>query len=180
MPSQWHNLQCRVSALFLTTPEDGVAPSILLTVQDNRGKPFAQYLYNIPDGASRLMLEHRARPGLQLNALFLSGTSPAEAGGLGSLVLRLKQDGHANLQLVGPHGEQGGSRQLSKCVCAVVVVSMASAAAESVLTRQTGCADSSSCCQAQGALHARNAGFIPAMQPHTVALAGALPACRVR
>lgn len=113
MPSQWHNLQCRVSALFLTAPEDGVAPSILLTVQDDRGKPFAQYLYNIPDGASRLMLEHRARPGLQLNALFLSGTSPAEAGGLGSLVLRLKQDGHANLQLVGPHGEQGGSSQRS-------------------------------------------------------------------
>jgi ribonuclease Z len=112
-------VQSRVSALFLTAPEDGVAPGILLTVQDNRGKPFAQYLYNVPDGASRLMLEHRARPGLQLNALFLSGTSPAEVGGLGGLVLRLKQDGHANLQLVGPHGEQQGTvlMLISCCWC---------------------------------------------------------------
>lgn len=99
-------LQSRVSALFLTSPEDGVAPSILLTVQDSKKKPLAQYLYNVSDGASRLMLEHRARPGLQLRAVFLSGCSPAEAGGLGSVVLRLKQDGHANLQLAGPHGKR--------------------------------------------------------------------------
>jgi hypothetical protein len=98
--------QSRVSALFLTAPEDGVAPSILLTVLDNKKKPLAQYLYNVSDGSSRLMLEHKARPGLQLKALFLSGCGPAQAGGLGSVVLRLKQDGHAVLQLVGPQGEQ--------------------------------------------------------------------------
>lgn len=99
-----------MSTVFLGAPEDGVAPSILLTLQDSKKKPLAQYLYNVPDGASRLMLEHKARPGLQLRALFLSDCSPAVAGGLGSIVLRLKQDGHANLQLVGPHGKQGQAR----------------------------------------------------------------------
>lgn len=103
-------VQVRVSTVFLGAPEDGVAPSILLTLQDSKKKPLAQYLYNVPDGASRLMLEHKARPGLQLRALFLSDCSPAVAGGLGSIVLRLKQDGHANLQLVGPHGKQGQAR----------------------------------------------------------------------
>jgi ribonuclease Z len=98
-------LHTRISALFLTAPGDGVAPCILLSVEDDRKQPLAQYMYNVPDGASRLMLEHKARPGLHLKALFLSGCGPEEAGGLGSLVLRLKQDGHACLQLVGPQGQ---------------------------------------------------------------------------
>lgn len=98
-------LHPRLSALFLTAPEDGVAPSILLTVYDTKKKPLAQYLYNISEGTSRLMLEHKARPDPKLKAVFLSGCSPAEAGGLGSVVLRLKQDGHALLHLVGPQGE---------------------------------------------------------------------------
>lgn len=98
-------LQPRISALFLTAPEDGVAPAVLLTVQDSKKKPLAQYLYNVPDGVSRLMLEHKARPGLPFKAVFLSGCSPTEAGGLGSVVLRLKQDGHGSFQLVGPQGE---------------------------------------------------------------------------
>jgi hypothetical protein len=98
-------LHPRLSALFLTAPGDGVAPSILLTVYDTKKKPLAQYLYNISEGTSRLMLEHKARPDPRLKAVFLSGCSPAEAGGLGSVVLRLKQDGHALLHLVGPQGE---------------------------------------------------------------------------
>lgn len=110
-------VQVRVSTVFLGAPEDGVAPSILLTLQDSKKKPLAQYLYNVPDGSSRLMLEHKARPGLQLRALFLSGCSPAEAGGLGSVVLRLKQDGHANLQLVGPHGKQAQTSQKTEASC---------------------------------------------------------------
>lgn len=112
-------VQSRVSAVFLTAPEDGVAPSILLTVQDSKKKPLSQYLYNVPDGASRLMLEHKARPDPQLRAVFLSGCSPAEAGGLGSVVLRLKQDGHASVQLVGPQGEQQNTlRRVSHTGCA--------------------------------------------------------------
>lgn len=78
---------------------------MLLTVQDTKKKPLAQYLFNVSEGVSRLMLEHKSRPEQQLKAVFLSGSSPSEVGGLGGVVLRLKQDGHASLQLVGPQGE---------------------------------------------------------------------------
>ncbi len=93
-----------VTAVLLTAPSDGVAPAILLSVTDGKHRTLAQYLFNAPEGISRLMLEHKSRPGLHFKALFLSGTSAAEAGGLGGLVLRLKQDGLGALQLVGPAG----------------------------------------------------------------------------
>lgn len=110
----WHTAKqghscplARVSLVCLAAPSDGVAPSLLLSVQDAGRRQLGQYLFNAPEGLSRLVLEHRARPERCLAALFLSGPSPAEAGGLGGLLLRLKQDGHAALQLVGP---QGGAR----------------------------------------------------------------------
>lgn len=98
----------RIALVCLSAPADGVAPSLLLSVRDHKGRQLSQYLFNAPEGISRLMLEHQTRPGRCLRALFLSGCSPSEAGGLGGLVLRLKQDGHAALQLVGPPG--GGAR----------------------------------------------------------------------
>lgn len=94
-----------IKALFLTAPEDGVAPSVLLSVHDSKQKQLVQYLFNVPEGVSRLMLEHKARPGPRLQTVFLSGCSSAEAGGLGGVILRLKQDGHASVNLVGPQGE---------------------------------------------------------------------------
>lgn len=137
-----------MSALFLTAPEDGVAPSILLSVQDSKKKPLAQYLFNVPDGVSRLMLEHKARPGLQFKAIFLSGCSPAEAGGLGSVVLRLKQDGHASFQLVGPQGvlhsvfaglqQVGGLTQDQSGQCDVIHVQVGWADCRAADTRPAG------------------------------------------
>lgn len=95
-----------VSVTALTAPTDGVAPALLLSVADARHKTTAQYLFNAPEGISRLMLEHRTRPGLHFKATFLSGTAAGEAGGLGGLVLRCKHDGLGQLTLVGPAGEQ--------------------------------------------------------------------------
>ncbi|EFJ39949.1 hypothetical protein VOLCADRAFT_100314 [Volvox carteri f. nagariensis] len=63
-----------------------------------------QYLINAPEGFARLVLEHRCRPGPGLRALFLTDLSQAAQGGLGGLLLRLRQDGHAALRLVGPAG----------------------------------------------------------------------------
>eukprot|EP00879_Flechtneria_rotunda_P025028 GHRR01026561.1.p1 GENE.GHRR01026561.1~~GHRR01026561.1.p1 ORF type:complete len:180 (+),score=59.33 GHRR01026561.1:350-889(+) len=93
-----------VSALCLTAPADGVAPALLLSIMDTKLRMLGQYMFNAPEGISRLMLEHRARPSLHFKALFLSGISAAESGGLAGLVLRLKQDGHGSLLLAGPQG----------------------------------------------------------------------------
>jgi hypothetical protein len=95
-----------VTATVLAAPADGVAPALLLSISDSssKGRTLGQYLINAPEGVSRLMLEHKCRPGLHFKALFLSGCSAAEAGGLGGLLLRLKQDGHGAMQLVGPAG----------------------------------------------------------------------------
>lgn len=102
--SQSH-LAC-VTATVLAAPADGVAPALLLCLTDSstKGRTLGQYLINAPEGISRLMLEHKCRPGLHFKALFLSGCSAGEAGGLGGLLLRLKQDGHGAMQLVGPAG----------------------------------------------------------------------------
>jgi hypothetical protein len=95
-----------ITATVLAAPADGVAPALLFTITDSssKGRTLSQYLINAPEGISRLMLEHKCRPGLHFKALFLSGFSAAEAGGLGGLLLRLKQDGHGTMQLVGPAG----------------------------------------------------------------------------
>lgn len=93
-----------VSITVLTAPADGVSPAILLSISDSKRRTLGQYLFNAPEGISRLMLEHKTRPGLHFKALFLSGNSTAEAGGLGGMVLRMKQDGVGAVQLVGPAG----------------------------------------------------------------------------
>jgi len=53
------------------------------------------------------MLEHRVRPGLSFKAAFVSSVHSTALGGLGGLLLRLKQDGHGRMQLVGPAGTEG-------------------------------------------------------------------------
>jgi ribonuclease Z len=101
------HLAC-VTVTVLAAPADGVAPAVLLSITDSssKGRTLGQYLINAPEGVSRLMLEHKRRPGLHFKALLLSGCSAAEAGGLGGLLLRLKQDGHGSMQLVGPAGRK--------------------------------------------------------------------------
>jgi hypothetical protein len=60
------------TAQLVTAPGDGVAPAVLLTLgQRLKG----QYLFNVPEGFSRLVLEHKVRPNLNLRAVF--ATEPA-------------------------------------------------------------------------------------------------------
>ena len=61
---------------MITAPGDGVAPAVLLslpaaaaatattaTTSAASGQGHAQYLFNVPEGFSRLVLEHKLRPG---------------------------------------------------------------------------------------------------------------------
>ncbi|GLJ12775.1 hypothetical protein SUGI_0197490 [Cryptomeria japonica] len=77
---------------------DGVAPSLLVSAPKNG----PQYLFNVPEGFSRLVLEHKIRPSARLASVFLTSLRPHCAGGLGGLLLRLAGDGHGQLQLIGP------------------------------------------------------------------------------
>lgn len=58
-----------MQAQIVTAPGDGVAPALLLSLPSPAGSggggrlPPAQYLFNVPDGFARLVLEHRLRPG---------------------------------------------------------------------------------------------------------------------
>lgn len=62
----------RLEAQLILAPGDGLHPAVLLTVGDRlRG----QYLFNVPEGFSRFVLEHRVRPTLNLRAVF--ATDPA-------------------------------------------------------------------------------------------------------
>eukprot|EP00898_Chlorokybus_atmophyticus_P006625 jgi/Chlat1/6964/Chrsp52S06644 len=101
-----------VEALLLGAARDGVAPAVLLKVQ-KPGNGFstiagrhtqAQYLFNCPEAFSRLALEHKVRPSAALAAVFFTGLNPPEAGGLIGLLLRLSQDGHGEVHLIGPQG----------------------------------------------------------------------------
>ncbi|GLI68412.1 hypothetical protein VaNZ11_012800, partial [Volvox africanus] len=97
--------QQSIELKWITAPSDGVGQAILLTIR--KGKRHTtpiQYLLNAPEGFSRLVLEHRCRPGPGLRALFLTDLSQDAQGGLGGLLLRLRQDGHAALHVVGPAG----------------------------------------------------------------------------
>ena len=55
---------------MITAPGDGVAPAVLLSLPTAAaatsaasGHGHAQYLFNVPEGFSRLVLEHKLRPG---------------------------------------------------------------------------------------------------------------------
>lgn len=60
-----------------------MAPAVLLSLPgsacDGRGQAAAQYLFNVPEGFSRLVLEHRLRPGVAVSALWAMGS--CEDGG---------------------------------------------------------------------------------------------------
>ncbi len=90
-------------ATVITAPTDGVSPAVLLTVGGSKGcqvrtstppccfphlaghciqqdptlVPSAQFLFNVPSGFSRLVLEHQCRPGLGLRAAFVTGPHDA-------------------------------------------------------------------------------------------------------
>ena len=130
-----------MQAHLVTAPGDGVAPAVLLSLPASGGtsaaaasrQPPAQYLFNVPEGFARLVLEHKLRPGAHLafgiltkcvllpaaaatrdrrSSLFLAGAGlraafapdPAALAGFGGLVMRLRGEGHAQLHVVGPPG----------------------------------------------------------------------------
>ncbi|KAG2447367.1 hypothetical protein HYH02_007695 [Chlamydomonas schloesseri] len=93
-----------VEIKFISAASDGVGPALLLTIPRGRTATPAQYLVNAPEGFARLVLEHRCRPGAGLRALLLTSLTPSAQGGLAGLLLRLRQDGHAALRVVGPAG----------------------------------------------------------------------------
>eukprot|EP01018_Ginkgo_biloba_P007858 Gb_33261 [translate_table: standard] len=93
MADEW-----RYQVTLIKAEADGIGPSLLLSAP---GKG-PQYLFNVPEGFSRLVLEHKLRPSARLASVFLTSLRPQCAGGLGGLLLRLAGDGHGQLQLVGP------------------------------------------------------------------------------
>lgn len=88
-----------MQAELITAPGDGLAPALLLTL-GSRLK--AQYLFNVPEGFSRFVLEHKLRPGLGLRGVF--ATDLLCATGLPGLVMRLRGEGHGAVELFGPPG----------------------------------------------------------------------------
>ncbi|PRW45195.1 zinc phosphodiesterase ELAC 2-like isoform X2 [Chlorella sorokiniana] len=108
-----HSMQAHV----VTAAGDGVAPAVLLSLPASGGltaaaaaaaaaarQPPAQYLFNVPEGFARLVLEHKLRPGAGLRAAF--APEPAALSGFGGLVMRLRGEGHSQLHVVGPPGTQ--------------------------------------------------------------------------
>ncbi|BBN12841.1 ribonuclease Z [Marchantia polymorpha subsp. ruderalis] len=79
---------------------DGVEPALLLSAPKKK----AEYLLNVPDGFSRLALEHKSTPSGRLSCILLTSLLPAATGGFGGLMLRLRHDGHGQLQMIGPEG----------------------------------------------------------------------------
>ena len=63
-----------VGVTLLAAPADGIPPSFLLSLKPEQSylRP-VEYLFNVPCAYSRLVLEHRARPGLGLRAIFATG-----------------------------------------------------------------------------------------------------------
>ena len=96
----------RIEVTCIHAEGDGVAPCFIVSLCSDKSyvRP-CQYLFHVPEGFSRLALEHRARPGLGLRSIFITnGVSPKTIGGLGGLILRLKSDGHGEVTLIGPKG----------------------------------------------------------------------------
>lgn len=52
-------------AHLITAPGDGVGPAVLLSLPGAGAASgaSAQYLFNVPEGFARLVLEHKVRPG---------------------------------------------------------------------------------------------------------------------
>ncbi|KAK9829441.1 hypothetical protein WJX72_005893 [[Myrmecia] bisecta] len=90
-------------------PGDGIAPAVLLSIGGKKGP---QYLFNVPDGFSRLVLEHRVRPGSHIMAVFATQVQPLSMGGLSGLIMRLRSDGHDKLHIIGPSGVQALSHSI--------------------------------------------------------------------
>ncbi|KXZ48095.1 hypothetical protein GPECTOR_30g190 [Gonium pectorale] len=157
--------QPSVESKWVTAPHDGVATALLFTVRRGGAHTIpVQYLVNVPEGFSRLVLEHRCRPGPGLRAALLTDLSQAAQGGLAGLLLRLRQDGHSLLRLLGPAGLQDAVDGLSHFVRfthPTIEVSCLTAADQGV-AYEDECLEVRPLCgaaeQAGGAIRAQNGG----------------------
>ncbi|KAG7670989.1 hypothetical protein Ndes2526A_g01222 [Nannochloris sp. 'desiccata'] len=84
---------------LITAPGDGLGPAVLLSL-GTRMK--AQYLFNVPEGFSRFALEHKLRPGLGLRSVFCPDLLAST--GLPGLLMRLRGEGHGQVEILGPSG----------------------------------------------------------------------------
>lgn len=91
-----------MEGVLVTAAGDGIDPCFLLTCETNGRGPKPQYLFNIPEGFARFALEHDVRPGRELRAAFL--TDLQRATGISGLIMRLREEGHGSLELIGPEG----------------------------------------------------------------------------
>lgn len=87
---------------FVAGPGEGLAPLVILNVEDgDTGRTRSSvYLFGAGEGCSRTLLEHKIRPGRSLKAIFSSNITSSSSGGIGGLILRLKQDGHGQVRLL--------------------------------------------------------------------------------
>ncbi|KDD74941.1 hypothetical protein H632_c974p0, partial [Helicosporidium sp. ATCC 50920] len=113
----------------ITASGDGVDPALLITLDC---RPTVQYLVGAPEGFSRLALEQGVRPGLGLRAAFCHNVC-AQLG-LGSLIMRLRSDGHGYVHVVGPQGSSAHLGSLSEFISwqfpTVLCTELASGASE--------------------------------------------------
>lgn len=91
-----------VSLRLIAGRQDHLGPCIILQVNHpvDGGHSTAEYLFGVGENAPRAMLEHRARPRQFLRATFAPTLDSNDIGGLGGLILRLRDDGHGK---VGSH-----------------------------------------------------------------------------
>ncbi|KAL3150885.1 hypothetical protein ABBQ32_000635 [Trebouxia sp. C0010 RCD-2024] len=63
-----HQLTC------LSSPADGICSGSVILQADGEKGP--QYLFNVPEGFARLVLEHKVRPSQNLRAAFVTQLAP--------------------------------------------------------------------------------------------------------
>ena len=86
---------------FLTGPNDGITNSLILYVHGGRSAvDKGEYLFGVGEGLSRVLLEHKIRPGQHLKATFCSTIAAGDSGGVAGLLHRLRNDGHEQVR---PH-----------------------------------------------------------------------------
>ena len=88
------------SLQFLPGQADSYGSSIILKVEGraNGLRSRGEYVFGVGENFSRAVLEHKIRPSSNLRATFSSTLGSTQIGGLGGLILRLRSDGHQQVQ----------------------------------------------------------------------------------
>eukprot|EP00892_Ulva_mutabilis_P005072 jgi/Ulvmu1/2937/UM149_0016.1 len=94
------------SLKLITGRQDHLGSCTILQICDSiqGSKITAEYLFGLGENMPRAMLEHKRRPGRCLRATFAPTLDCHSIGGLGSLIMRLRDDGHEKVTCLGPNG----------------------------------------------------------------------------